>query len=136
VEEHVMTKKRKIIEEFSVMTEPVAVEEATSANDLKSNLEETKSYYGVIGYIMRNSTSATIDLKDPTKIVDYAILSSSALDAGNEFSKLFDLGNMEDIIVEGKKVKVLSLAIGENKVSVFMDKNADCAQVLKKLRSL
>lgn len=131
-----MTKKRKIIEEFSVMTEPVAVEEATSANDLKSNLEETKSYYGVIGYIMRNSTSATIDLKDPTKIVDYAIISSSALDAGNEFSKLFDLGNMEDIIVEGKKVKILSLAIGENKVSVFMDKNADCAQVLKKLRSL
>lgn len=131
-----MTKKRKIIEEFSVMTEPVAVEEATSANDLKSNLEETKSYYGVIGYIMRNSTSATIDLKDPTKIVDYAILSSSALDAGNEFSKLFDLGNMEDIIVEGKKVKILSLTIGENKVSVFMDKNADCAQVLKKLRSL
>jgi predicted regulator of Ras-like GTPase activity (Roadblock/LC7/MglB family) len=136
VEEHVMTKKRKIIEEFSVMTEPIAVEEATSANDLKSNLEKTKSYYGVIGYIMRNSTSATIDLKDPTKIVDYAIISSSALDAGNEFSKLFDLGNMEDIIVEGKKVKILSLAIGENKVSVFIDKNADCAQVLKKLRSL
>lgn len=130
-----MTKKRKIIEGFSVMTEPVAVEEATSASDLKSNLEETKSYDGVIGYIMRNSTSATIDLKDPTKIVDYAILSSSALDAGNEFSKLFDLGNMEDIVVEGKTVKILSLSIGENKVSVFMDKNADCTQVLKKLRS-
>ena len=131
-----MTKKRKVIEEFSVMTEPVAVEEATSANDLKSNLEETKSYDGVTGYIMRNSTSATIDLKDPTKIIDYAILSSSALDAGNEFSKLFDLGDMEDIVVEGKKVKILSLSIDENKVSVFMDKNADCAQVLKKLRSL
>jgi len=136
VEEHVMTKKRKITEEFSVMTEPVAVEEATSANDLKSNLEQTKSYDGVIGYIMRNSTSATIDLKDPTKIVDYAIVSSSALDAGNEFSKLFDLGDMEDIIVEGKTAKILSLSIGENKVSVFMDKNADCAQILKKLRSL
>jgi len=136
VEEHVMTKKRKITEEFSVMTEPVAVEEATSANDLKSNLEQTKSYDGVIGYIMRNSTSATIDLKDPTKIVDYAIVSSSALDAGNEFSKLFDLGDMEDIIVEGKTTKILSLSIGENKVSVFMDKNADCTQILKKLRSL
>ena len=36
-----------------------------SVEKLRENLEEIKTYEGVIGYIMRNSTSAAIDLKDP-----------------------------------------------------------------------
>ncbi|MDH5755011.1 MAG: hypothetical protein OEY95_07425, partial [Candidatus Bathyarchaeota archaeon] len=95
-----------------------------------------KDYNGVIGYILRNSTSAAIDLKDPTKIIDYAILSSSALDASEELSELFHLGEVKNIVVEGKNVKVLSLTIGENRISVFMEKNADSKKVLRKLHAL
>lgn len=127
-----MPRKKKTVQNLAAVTEPLTVE--TSTNDLRARLDEIKAYDGVIGYILRNSTSAAIDLKDPTKIIDYAILSSSALDASQEMSELFNLGDVKDIIVEGKDVKVLSLTVDENKISVFMEKNADCGKILKKLR--
>jgi predicted regulator of Ras-like GTPase activity (Roadblock/LC7/MglB family) len=130
-----MVRKKRSIQEVSAVPEPVAVEETGSANHVRSSLEEIKSYDGVIGYILRNSTSAAIDLKDPTKIIDYAILSSSALDSSQQLSELFNLGEIKDIIVEGKDAKVVSLIHGENKISIFMEKDADCERILRKLHS-
>ena len=129
-----MVKKKRSFQEVAAMAEPVTVEETISVNNLRANLDEIKTYDGVVGYILRNSTSAAIDLKDPTKIIDYAIISSSALDASEELSKLFDLGEVKDIIVEGKGVKVLSLIIGENRISIFLEKDADCEKILRKLQ--
>ena len=129
-----MVKKKRSFQEVAAVAEPVTVEETISVNNLRANLDEIKAYDGVVGYILRNSTSAAIDLKDPTKIIDYAIISSSALDAGEELSKLFDLGEVKNIVVEGKGVKVLSLTVGENRISIFLEKDADCEKILKKLR--
>jgi predicted regulator of Ras-like GTPase activity (Roadblock/LC7/MglB family) len=128
-----MVKKKKIGEEIATVAEPLIVEETTSAHNLRASLEEVKTYDGVIGYILRNSSSAAIDLKDPAKIIDYAILSSSALDAGKELSELFDLGDARDIVVEGKNAKMVSLTIDENRISVFMDKTVDSERILRKL---
>jgi predicted regulator of Ras-like GTPase activity (Roadblock/LC7/MglB family) len=129
-----MVKKKRSFQEVAAVAEPVTVEETISVNNLRANLDEIKTYDGVVGYILRNSTSAAIDLKDPTKLIDYAIISSSALDASEELSKLFDLGAVKDIVVEGKGVKVLSLTVGENRISIFLEKDADCEKILKKLR--
>jgi len=129
-----MVKKKRSFQEVAAVAEPVTVEETISVNNLRANLEEIKTYDGVVGYILRNSTSAAIDLKDPTRIIDYAIISSSALDACEELSKLFDLGEVKDIVVEGKGVKVLSLTVGENRISIFLEKDADCERILKKLQ--
>jgi predicted regulator of Ras-like GTPase activity (Roadblock/LC7/MglB family) len=129
-----MTKKKKDAQEVAVLTETTTAE-ARHVSDLRTSLEEIKACDGVIGYILRNSTSAAIDLKDPTKLIDFAILSSSALDLSKELSELFNLGGVKDIVVEGKDVKVLSLTIGENKISVFLEKNAECENILRKLRS-
>jgi len=128
--------KRKKSEQIVAETEPIVMEETTPMNNLKSDLEEIKDYEGVIGYILRNSTSAAIDLKDPTKIIEYAIVSSSAFDAGKELSDLFDLDTVKSIIVEGKDLKMLCVTIDENKVSVFMDKNASHEKTLRKLQAL
>jgi len=128
-----MVKKKRSFQEVAAVTEPVTVEETISLNNLRANLDEIKTYDGVIGYILRNSTSAAIELKDPTKLIDYAIISSSALDASEELSKLFDLGAVKDIVVEGKGIKVLSLTVGENRISIFLEKDADCEKILKKL---
>ena len=127
-------KKKSFQEEVTAVAEPIATEEMTPVRDFRANLEEIKTWNGVIGYILRNTTSAAIDLKDPTKIIDYAILSSSALDAAEELSTFFDLGKVNHIVVEGKDIKVLSLILGENKISVFLEKDADCEKVLRKLR--
>jgi predicted regulator of Ras-like GTPase activity (Roadblock/LC7/MglB family) len=129
-----MVKKKRDFQEVAEAVEPLAAEEVSSGTDLRPSLEEVKTYTGVIGYILRNSVSAAIDLKDPTKIIDYAIISSSALDASEKLSELFDLGEVKDIVVEGKSVKVLSLVVGENRISVFMEKDADCERILRKLR--
>lgn len=127
-----MTKKKKAVEDLAAV-EPVAVEEATPTDPLRASLEEIKNYEGVIGYILRNSTTAAIDLKDPSKLIEYAILSSSALEAAEELSEVFSLGDAKNILVDGKEVRVLSLSVGDNKVSVFTEKSADLEKILKKL---
>jgi predicted regulator of Ras-like GTPase activity (Roadblock/LC7/MglB family) len=129
-----MVKKKKGVQEQIVeVARPIAVEETTPAHNVRASLDEIKTYEGVIGYIMRNTSSAAIDLKDPTKIVDYAILSSSALDASKELAELFDLGEARSIIVGGKDVKMLSVTVGENRISVFMNKTADSDRILRRL---
>ena len=130
-----MARKEKGSQQTAAIAE-TAVIEATPVNKLRTSLEEIKTYDGVIGYISRNSTSVAVDLKDPTKIIDYAILSSSAHDVSEELSELFNLGDIRDTIVEGKDIKMLSLMINENKISVFMEKNADSEKALRKLRAL
>jgi predicted regulator of Ras-like GTPase activity (Roadblock/LC7/MglB family) len=60
-------------------------------------------------------------------------LSSTAFAAAEEFSRLFEFGDVKDIVVDGQNLKMLSLAVEENRISVFMENNADVEKVLKKL---
>ena len=130
-----MVRKKKSSQEVVQETEsPLAFEEATPDNKLRKNLEEIKNSEGVIGYILRNSTSAAIDLKDPSKIIDYAVLSSSALEASEELSELFNLGEPYNIVVEGEDVKVLTFTVDENRISIFAEKDVDFGRILKKFR--
>lgn len=108
--------------------------EESVGTSLRANLEEIKAHDGVIGYILRNTTSAAIDLNDPTKIIDYAILSSSAFDTSEVLSKEFELGDVESIIVEGKDADMLSLTVDENKTSIFVEKGTDHKKVMRKIK--
>lgn len=128
-----MVKKKKASKNVEV-AEPVAVEEASFTDDLKARLDEIKGCEGYVGYILRNSKSAAIDLKDPSKLIDYAILSASAIEAQDELSELFNLGEVKNVFVYGREVKKVSFTAGDQKVSVFMEKNADLEGVLKRLR--
>lgn len=92
---------------------------------LQANLEKIKKQEGVIGYILRSPESASIDLKDPTKIIDYAVLSSTALQTGEELSETFELGEVQRVTMEGKDTKMLSLKIGDQRLSIFMNKEVD-----------
>ena len=130
-----MAKRRRVFQEtVADVAEPVTVEETTPANDLRGTLDEIKTYEGVTGYILRSTTSATIDIKDPAKIVDYTILSSSALDASKQLAGLFDLGEPCSINVEGGSISILSFVVDENKLSILMEKNADSGKILRRLR--
>jgi predicted regulator of Ras-like GTPase activity (Roadblock/LC7/MglB family) len=131
-----MVKQKRSIHETA---EPVIVDDVTSSEedqvftDLSKNLAEIRKTEGVVGYILRSTTAATIDLKEPEKIVEYAILSSQVLDSSREISELFELGDVESTLIEGKEIKALCLVIGENKIGIFMEKNADHADILKKV---
>jgi predicted regulator of Ras-like GTPase activity (Roadblock/LC7/MglB family) len=103
------------------------------AERIKRNVDKLKTREGIIGYILRNSTSASIDLKDPTRIIDYATLSSSALEASEELSNTFKLGDVKQVLVEGCDSKLLSFTAGDNKISVFMEKTVDHNRIRKDL---
>jgi predicted regulator of Ras-like GTPase activity (Roadblock/LC7/MglB family) len=130
-----MVKKKREAQEVTTIPETTVIETTTCEDRLRANLEKIKKYDGVVGYILRNSASASIDLKDPAKIIDYAILSSTAFDATEEVTKLFELGGVKNIIIDGKSLKMLSLTVEENKISVFMENNADTKNVLEKIRA-
>lgn len=102
-------------------------------SDLRTMLDRIKAREGVIGYILRASTSASVDIKDPSKIIDYAVLSTSALEAAESTLEAFGLGKMGSVVVEGKDLKVLLLTIGEHRISVFMAKNVDHNTLYKEL---
>jgi len=124
-------KKSENLETEEPTTESQDKKEETE--ELKAKLEVIKDKPDVIGYILRNSRSATIDAKDPTKIIDYALLSSSTIDIAEELSNIFNLGECNKIIVEGKNAKLLSISIDENSISIFMDKKADAEKIRKEL---
>lgn len=120
--------------EFTNAVAITPVEEENSAfASLSASLAEIRKLKGVIGYILRSGTSAIIDLNEQDKIIEYAVLSSQMHDSSLEIAKQFNLGEAESILVEGKNVKVLCMNIGENKISVFMEKSATHAWIIKRI---
>jgi len=109
------------------------VEEKREVADLRAALERIKSREGIIGYIIRGPTSASVDIKDPSKIIDYAALSAEAIDSCESVSSAFDLGKVFSIVLEGKTLKILSLTKGEQELSIFMEKNVDSKSILKEI---
>ena len=99
------------------------------------NLESIRNKEGVIGYILRNSKSASVDLNDPTKIIDYAMLSAESIETGEIASEIFRLGSINSVVTEGNDVKVLSLVIGDQRLSIFMDKKVNHGKISKELES-
>jgi predicted regulator of Ras-like GTPase activity (Roadblock/LC7/MglB family) len=113
--------------------EIVTPEEDQTFKDLNDKLAKIRKNKGVIGYIIRNASSATIDLKESEKIVEYAIFSSQVLDSSQEIANLFEKGDVENVLIEGKENKVLCINIDENKISIFMEKDADDTAIQKQI---
>ena len=110
----------------------IALDEDHDFTGLRSSLIEINKVEGVKGYILRNTTSAVIDLQDPAKLMDYALLSSRATDVSQEISELFKL-EVTKTVIEGADLKVLSMIIGKNRLSVFMEKNVDHIDIFRRI---
>lgn len=102
---------------------------------LHLKLQNIKTEKEIIGYIIRDAKSASVDIKDPTKIIDYALLASTLHDSGESMISAFELGKVNNIVVEGKDVKVLTLTIDDNRISIFMNKNVNHNTIYKDLCS-
>jgi predicted regulator of Ras-like GTPase activity (Roadblock/LC7/MglB family) len=119
-----------MVDEDELSNDP---EENQTYTDLTDKLAKIRKNKQVIGYIIRNSTSATIDLNEPEKLVEYAIFSSQLLDSSKEISDQFELGDVTNVLIEGKQNKALCMNIEGNKISIFMEKDADAADILKQI---
>ena len=100
---------------------------------LQEKLQEIKDQKGILGYILRGSKSASINIKDPTKIIDYAIFSATALEAGNKMAEPLQIGEVGTIVVETEETKLLSMNINNNHLSLFMERNVDHDKLYKSL---
>ena len=101
--------------------------------ELCDKLAEIRKDKSVIGYIIRNTTSATIDLNEPEKIVEYALFSSQVLDSSQEISDQFELGNVSSVLIKSKEKKAICTIIDGNKIGIFMKNSADHAEILKQI---
>lgn len=110
-----------------------AIEEDMLFKNLNNTLKNLNKLKGVLGYIIRNAASATIDLKEPEKLVEYAIFTSQVMDSSMELAELFALGDLDTILIEGEELKVLIMIIKENKINLFMKKSVDHIELAKKV---
>jgi len=104
---------------------PTKSESKEQIQNLRHSLEDIKTREGVVGYILRASASAAVDIKDPSKIIDYAALSAIVLESGENISNIFNLDEIKTILLEGADTKILSVIIGDHRLSIFMEKNVD-----------
>ena len=89
---------------------------------LQEKLQDIKKQEGIIGYILRGPETAAIDIKDPTKIIEYASLSSAAFEVSNDITKSMETGKVNNLVVEGENAKVMCMTINNHRVSIFMEK--------------
>ena len=101
---------------------------------LLEKLQEIKEHEGIIGYIVRGLKSASIDLKDPTKIIEYAVLSSTTFDTGDNITETLQLGEIDTIVLESEETKLLSVNTDNHRLSVFMEKSVDHDKLFKSLK--
>jgi len=72
---------------------------------LCERLAEVNKTPGVTGYLLKNTTSAEIDLKCQEELSDYAILSAQSIETAQELSNLFELGKIGHILIEARIIK-------------------------------
>jgi predicted regulator of Ras-like GTPase activity (Roadblock/LC7/MglB family) len=109
------------------------VEEKSEAENIRATLDKIRSREGIIGYIIRSPTSASVDVNDPGQIIDYAALTAGAQESSESLSEIFELGKINNIVTESKTLKILSLTKGEHLVSVFMEKNVDPHSIYREI---
>jgi predicted regulator of Ras-like GTPase activity (Roadblock/LC7/MglB family) len=102
--------------------------------ELQEKLREIKDQEGIIGYILRGTKSASIDLKDPTKVIDYAVLSSATFDASTTMAEALQMGEPQKIVIESEETKLLSMNINNHRLSIFMEKAVNHNNIYKSLK--
>jgi len=119
------------------LTNEVAVTSSTDEDSafasLGASLAEIRKLKGVIGYILRGSASAMLDLSELDKISQYAALTYQLNESSLEIAKQLNFADVESVLVEGENQKVLFMRIGENKISVFMEKSASHSGIIKRI---
>ena len=133
----IVKRKRAISETSTTIILDVSgateAEEARNAIDLLATLQEIRKSDKVVAFILRSATRATVYLRDDEEISKYAILSTQLFDSSEQLLELFDLGDTENILIEGKNIKALCINLGEKTLTIFMERKADHTEILNRI---
>jgi hypothetical protein len=119
----------------SAPKESAAKEEAPQTPKLQETLADIRKIHGVTGYIIKDQSTVVFDVEDNLMLVEYAMLASETFDAYTELEAMYHMGTMENTLIECADVKLLCAIIGENMVSVFLEKDADPQGILQRLQT-
>jgi hypothetical protein len=100
---------------------------------IQEKLQTVKDQEGILGYIMKDPKSASVDLKDPTKMIDYALVSSTVREISQSMTESLQIGEVDSIILESETTKLLSMNINSHHISLFMKKDVNHDKLSKKL---
>jgi predicted regulator of Ras-like GTPase activity (Roadblock/LC7/MglB family) len=113
---------------------PISIDtEDSSFASLGASLAEIRKLKGVVGYIMRGNSSAMLDIPDRERVSPCALLSYQLHESCLDIAKQLSMAEIESVLVEGGDMKVLFIKIGENKISVFMEKGANHMWIIKRI---
>ena len=74
-----------------------------------------------------------LDLAEATKQVSTPFCPIRSSESCPEIAKQLSVAEVESVLVEGRSLKVLFMKIGENKISVFMEKDASQFGIIKRI---
>jgi predicted regulator of Ras-like GTPase activity (Roadblock/LC7/MglB family) len=100
---------------------------------LQKKLQKIKDQKGILGYIIIDQKSASVDLKNPTKINDYAMFSSTAHEVSQDITEPLQVGDVDTIVIESEETKLLSMNIKGHRLNLFMERNVDEDKLQRKL---
>lgn len=126
VEEGVTINRTEEIPEISIQDQL----DAEYKNFLAALIEIRKNK-DILGFILKNDAKATVDLDEPTKIIEYAMLSSQAFESAETLSTTFSLGDIKSILIKGKNIKALCISQRNSQLSIFMEKNANFTDIME-----
>jgi len=102
--------------------------------ELQQKLQELREQEGIIGYILRGTKTASIDLKDPRKLIEYAVLSSTAFEESQNMTKALQMGEPKKILLESEDTKLLAMNVNNHRLSIFMEKTVNHDKLYKNLK--
>jgi predicted regulator of Ras-like GTPase activity (Roadblock/LC7/MglB family) len=141
-----MTKKKTSVVETppeSVVETPptITIEESNLSGNteedvfenLRGTLAEIRKNNEILGFILKNSAQAVVDINNAEELADLALLASQLFDSSEKLIDLFHAGTMKTVVLEGAKIKMICLCVGENQLGLIMEKGSNPRGVLKRI---
>jgi hypothetical protein len=91
---------------------------------------EVQKVHKIKGFILKNSARAMYNLDDSGDIFELALLSSEIFETSSQLFEATAAGPLNSVVLKGDLFSVLCLCVGENQLSIFLDRSVDCNVVL------
>ena len=103
--------------------------------NLHSILKEIREKNEILGFILKGSAYAAIDLDSNEDLGKFAILVSQLANFSKQVLNLHEEDFVRSVVLEGKELKVLCLNIRGNEIGIMMKKSNDDKEILNKILS-
>ena len=103
--------------------------------NLHSILKEIREKSEILGFILKGSAYAAIDLDSNEDLGKFAILVSQLANFSKQVLNLHEEDFVRSVVLEGKELNVLCLNIRGNEIGIMMKKSKDDREIFNKILS-